>query len=1160
MSDAPIPLGPFLVTHRLGAGGMGEVWHARHGGSGTPAAIKVILSEQAREARFREDFLREVRAAARLDHPHVIRLHDFGLIPPECAAASEGQLVAGSPFLAMEVASGSLEDLATPLSAATLLRVLRDVLSGVGHAHARGVIHRDLKPANVLMVEEGAHARFVLSDFGIAHASERHGADDGDEWLAATAEKPVGTPAYMAPEQLHGQWRDFGPWTDLYQIGIMAWELATGRRPFEGRSWLEIGVQHIEKPLPSLPRDASLPGPLDAWLARMCAKEPHLRFQRAADAASALDALARRLGIANPTAPVPLSSGPDAEGRTLPARRSSAPTLHLGATADTRPTPEADAALPPDCGAEGAPATASLLAGAGAGLFGLRCLPLVDREDIRATLDAAFEATRRDEGPQLVLLEGGPGTGKSRIAQWLTEQVHESGRGTPMRAVHQQGRGPSHGLPRMLANYCRALGLDTERLRQRIGTLLARHAVVDQWERDGLTALLGDASAPETNTTPSRSRPAEQREQHALIRRFLHRIATVRPVVLWLDDLHFGPDTMDFLEFVLQPTPGSPLRLLAVATVRTDELERLPLHDAQIRTLRALEATTSVTVGPLKPDDQGVLVDRLLGLDPELAREVCARSAGNPLFAVQLVGDWVAREVLEPTTTGFRVRDADRRDLPDDLHGLWNRRIEQILGPLGPGALHLFELAAALGLAIDLRELRAALVERQGVLHPAARDAMASAGLLHLHDQGWQFAHPLLRDSFERRSREAGRWADIQRACARALERAHAAGTPGVAARRAHHLLAAGQPRAAIPLLVEATEEAIGTVHLPLARDLLLHLDAGLDAVHAPKDDPDRGTALLLHADVHRLAGDFTGAGALIARVLDEPAASGWQPVRGRALVLMANVARQGGRTEEAIAHAREARTLFVAPDEEDGLARAELAEAIAHRVLGNTAEAATLYRSAMQRFARHRNRLSEAHCLLGLGHLARHRGALAEATRHYERAGRVFADENALLHQAHCINGLAEVARFEGHLDDAADGYRKALGILEALGVRSASILGINLAIVELLRGSAEEARVRFDALLAAIRGSGQHSLLPFVHAGLLACLASGDDEDAIRTQLALTGDQLDASQAVDRDLALLLEEAAHRLRERGRPALADGAAAHAARQRAALAPGRPR
>ncbi len=255
-------LGPFELRERIGVGGMGEVWRASHPDGGE-VAVKTVAGGGSTEA-WRARFRREVQAVAALEHPAIVAVLDANTTDE-------------STWLAMELVTGGTLATNAPADWEGIRAVLLRLLSGLAHAHARGIVHRDLKPSNVLFGgPDDARPGWKLADFGIAHRAEQ---SDTDAYH--------GSPSFMAPEQVRGLWRSFGPWTDLYSLGCIAWQLLTGEPPFTGPT-VEVAYGHLTLEPGRLPRGTvAVPG-MDAWLARCLAKHPSQRFQRAEDAARQL--------------------------------------------------------------------------------------------------------------------------------------------------------------------------------------------------------------------------------------------------------------------------------------------------------------------------------------------------------------------------------------------------------------------------------------------------------------------------------------------------------------------------------------------------------------------------------------------------------------------------------------------------------------------------------------------------------------------------------------------------------------------------------------------------------------------------------------------------------------------------------------------------------
>jgi len=285
--------GTYEILARVGAGGMGEVWRARDTRLDREVALKVLPAATLTDDTARARLLREARMASRLNHPHVCTIHEVG--------EAEGQA-----FIAMELVEG--QSLAARLSggALPLEQVLlygQQVADALAHAHEKGVVHRDLKCANVVLTAEG---RAKVLDFGLA---KRLAGEDLSE--ATTAEHDTltspgtlaGTLAYMAPEQLRGKPADAR--SDIWALGVMLYEMATGRRPFQGSTGFALSSAILNEPPPPLP--STMPGELRSVVERCLAKEPGQRYQRAGEVRAALETVRSggTLPLPRPAAPAP---------------------------------------------------------------------------------------------------------------------------------------------------------------------------------------------------------------------------------------------------------------------------------------------------------------------------------------------------------------------------------------------------------------------------------------------------------------------------------------------------------------------------------------------------------------------------------------------------------------------------------------------------------------------------------------------------------------------------------------------------------------------------------------------------------------------------------------------------------------------------------------
>jgi eukaryotic-like serine/threonine-protein kinase len=254
--------GRFLLERTLGEGGMGAVWLARDQKLGEPVAVKVIRDALLADPQSIERFKREVTAARRVLHPNVVRLHDIG---------EETNLL----FISMEYVEGeSIAELIRrrgPLPLPVVRPLLVQLCDALEAAHAVGVIHRDLKPANVLVANGGT---VKVIDFGVAKLAQLEG-------MTAT-NLILGTPEYMAPEQIRGANVDAR--TDLYSVGMIAHEALLGRTPFRGESPIGVAFAACSNPVPPLRASrADLSEGWDHFVLRALAKEPGQRFVSAAE-------------------------------------------------------------------------------------------------------------------------------------------------------------------------------------------------------------------------------------------------------------------------------------------------------------------------------------------------------------------------------------------------------------------------------------------------------------------------------------------------------------------------------------------------------------------------------------------------------------------------------------------------------------------------------------------------------------------------------------------------------------------------------------------------------------------------------------------------------------------------------------------------------------
>jgi eukaryotic-like serine/threonine-protein kinase len=320
--------GRYRLQRLIATGGMGQVWEAVDSRLGRRVAVKVLKAEFSQDSEFIERFRAEARTTAMLNHPGIAAVHDYG----ESQMDGEGR----TAYLVMELVNGEPLNSVLKRTGRLSLRHALDLLEQTGRAlqiaHAAGLVHRDVKPGNILITPTG---QVKITDFGIAKAV--------DAAPVTQTGMVMGTAQYIAPEQALGH--DATPSSDVYSLGVVGYEVVSGKRPFTGDGALTVAMKHIKEPPPPLPPE--LPPNVRELIELTLVKNPGMRYRSGgpfADAVAAVRAGRRpprpsQSPPAGRAAPAAIPSGPQTRSAPVASPRTAAPRRSRPSTSSHRPPP-----------------------------------------------------------------------------------------------------------------------------------------------------------------------------------------------------------------------------------------------------------------------------------------------------------------------------------------------------------------------------------------------------------------------------------------------------------------------------------------------------------------------------------------------------------------------------------------------------------------------------------------------------------------------------------------------------------------------------------------------------------------------------------------------------------------------------------------------------
>jgi serine/threonine protein kinase/tetratricopeptide (TPR) repeat protein len=1139
--------GRYRIESVLGTGGVGTVYRAIQDTLQRPVALKMLHPELSGNPTVRRRFSREARAVASLSHPNIAAIYDYGTTDD------------GTAFLAMEYIEGtSLADLVVRDEPAfpVLREIFDQILSGLGHAHARGVIHRDIKPANILVSNDPDGAVLAkIVDFGIATGARFEFGGDNDSTGAGSV---VGTPHFMAPEQARGE-RHLSATVDVYTVGLMLFWAITGQHAFHGETPIDVMMAQISAPTPPVvPRPGVvLPEGVEAMIHAALQKSPRDRIPSATAFRARLRTLSGGATVAITDA-VP-KPPPPPPGRATPAR----PRTILESDLQTVHEVSDELLLEPEV--------------ASSGRVALR-IPngVVGRAADRERMILAGHRAFDDGHGVIITLEGEAGLGKSTMARWFAENMLEHyevrvGTGT----FHRDGDRGLRGFREAFDVLLDTRGLDADRLDRALRERLVGTGFGDARDLDMLRTFLRPSMA-----VAERSAPPTGDGLYEVLFRLLESQSKTRPLLVVVDDVHWaGPETAGFIQYLGTELAQRRCHVVVLLSVQVDDITTEELGDS-LRELARHEGNSALRLrlGTIPDDDARALVAAMLDASPELKDALVQRASGNPMHLVQLIRFLSEEGHLEQSSSGWRTRAGIdvTQVLPPGLADIVEARIRQVENhPRHGDRLHrLLDRVAILG-----RSSRFSILERMLRAENEAEliehldediDELLDEELLAMtetrDDDILSFPNSLTRDVILSRLRNRRTTRRLHQFAAEAKLAVLGVDSDKAAAELADHFAAARDlPREfeytriaaevadrshrphdaerhflrALALLDDLGDESVGGRETRRVLRLRLaglsvgfgNYDVARQHFSAILEDPEaparsRVRAAYGSADIAWIRGEFDTAltfytdGVAQARVVEDAQLVSTGLIglarvhshRGEgeiAASLVADALEQAGASQDP---AQAAEVLWFQGDIASG--RGDVENAERHLL------------AALERFSSLDRPLGVAKCRAKLAMLARMRNDLDLAVENYSAALEIYRAHGGRRGVAHQLNGLGDVARFRGDLKLATEHYRRAVDIFESLQLPyDAAIALTNLGLAARQAGNLDEAREAMERALRVSERVHYAYLTLGIKLNLAYVLALLGEEAASNELLEQALALSDDVELVDPDYALPLE-----------------------------------
>ena len=1110
-------IGPFILENTIGKGAMGEVWKARHKESNTLVAIKVLLSEAASDPWSHDAFQSEIRTAASLTHPNAVMVLDHGTINEDsCSSNTVAYFGIGNPYLVMEFIRGrTWLSLAGSLSWEEAYPLIKQLLEALAHAHARGIIHRDIKPENIL-VEYGPNEKLiaVLTDFGLSQALSE---------LEKDSDVISGTPTYMAPEQLYGNWRNQGPWTDLYSLGCSIWRLFCEEAPFGSNiSYAEACARHVREAIPPFPNIVPVPEDLESWLCKLLSKEIIDRFICAADALEELEKFSSKM--LPPYSYFEKRKNQPTLNLTRPAQMEQAPktSIHTTQTMDklSVSVPKTWKFRPPS-------RRSVHIHGLGLNLFSLRSFPFVGQIPIRDQLwNELIEVMRR--GAKAILIKGSEGTGKTHIARWMCERAEELGAAITYRVTYDHAHDAHDGICEALRQTFRCQNLNHEQMKERLQTILQNKPLYDEIPK--IVSLLhpNDLSSEE-------SIDLKEHERHGYMLKLMLNPPYIddknlkKPIICWIDNAHLGSEGLRLCRSIISSDYVQSIPILFLIT-KNEDLSQRHQERIQIAALQNHHRCKSIQLAHINNDEHRQICSSFLNFSPKLFDEFCKQTQGNPLYAKETIAEWIRQQILIYTPQGFVLKEGVPFTVPRNIRNIWRSRIAAATQKFEQSMFVMAELASMLGINVHMEEWIA--------LDPTYPEEKRRyiVDLLQTHKlafrwkngTGWSFVHPLIPKLFIKNAEKFEREKSHHFRIVEMLKKHKRVDT---FERIGLHLLQAD-------IMDEGLKQTLLGIKLRKRRceqdqamELIETYEANLDKIKLSESDERWGEIWTLRFEIAYEMQNQEALEHLKQKLRKALVRYRWPKTQSSFLAVEGQELLSAGLFHEAKCLFENGSILAEEAGDKQCYYKHQRGLVQFYQRTGNITEAASLLGTLSKDAQTSRDRYLQGMCALYDAMLALQSNNLQHAEKILQQTIQHFLKYKLHRYASEGINMLGDVHRRNGEIKKAERYYMNAIMKMEQINHPELIIPQLNLAIVRLEKGEYPQVKAELVRTIPELEGNNKNTLALFARVILLVSQINLQEWEFTEVNLHQIQILLKQTNMLDIDVADLLEKAARTL-----------------------------